>query len=167
VTPTIAVLGLGAMGLPMARHLAQSFPIRSYDIDAARCSAAADFSTACGSAKEAATGADIVLLAVRNRDQLVEVLWGSDGVVPVLDPGAVILLTSTVGIDVVRDVAGQLAEQELLLVDAPVSGGPVRAGLGDLLVTVGADDTAYVKALPVLEAMASTLKRVGPRPGAG
>ena len=167
MTPTIAVLGLGAMGLPMARHLAQSFPIRSYDIDAARCSAAADFSTVCGSAKEAATGADIVLLAVRNRDQLVEILWGSDGVVPVLDPGAVILLTSTVGIDVVRDVAGQLAEQELLLVDAPVSGGPVRAGLGDLLVTVGADDTAYVKALPVLEAMASTLKRVGPRPGDG
>ena len=87
MTPTIAVLGLGAMGLPMARHLAQSFPIRSYDIDAARRNAAADFSTACGSAKDAATGADIVLLAVRNRDQLVEVLWGSDGVVP----GAVIL----------------------------------------------------------------------------
>src|ERR1035437_6629434 len=101
------------MGLPMARHLAQSFTVRSYDIDPARCSAAGDFSTACGSAQEAATGADIVLLAVRNRDQLVEVLWGSDGVVPVLDPGAVILLTSTVGIDVVRDVAGQLAEQEL------------------------------------------------------
>ena len=167
MTPTIAVLGLGAMGLPMARHLAQSFPIRGYDIDASRCSAAKDFSTACGSAKEAATGADIVLLAVRNRNQLVEVLWGSDGVVPVLDPGAVVLLTSTVGIDVVRDVAGQLAEQRLLLVDAPVSGGPVRAGLGDLLVTVGADDTAYAEALPVLEAMASTLKRVGPPPGGG
>jgi 3-hydroxyisobutyrate dehydrogenase len=167
VTPTIAVLGLGAMGLPMARHLAQSFPIRSYDIDAARCSAAAAFSTACGSAKEAATGVDIVLLAVRNRDQLVEVLWGSDGVVPVLVPGSVILLTSTVGIDVVRDVAHQLINQEMLLVDAPVSGGPVRAGCGDLLVTVGADDTAYGKALPVLEAMASTLKRVGPRPGDG
>src|SRR5665647_3930561 len=41
------------------------------------------------------------------------------------------------------------------------------AGLGDLLVTVGADDTAYAKALPVLEAMASTLKRVSPRPGDG
>jgi 3-hydroxyisobutyrate dehydrogenase len=167
MTLTIAVLGLGAMGLPMARHLAQSFTVRSYDIDPSRGSAAEDFSTACGSAKEAATDADIVLLAVRNRDQLVEVLWGSDGVAPILAPGSVILLTSTVGIDVVRDVAGQLAEQGLLLVDAPVSGGPVRAGSGDLLVTVGADDTAYGKALPVLEAMASTLKRVGPRPGDG
>ena len=167
MTPTLAVLGLGAMGLPMARHLAQSFTVRSYDIDPARCRAAADFSTACGAAQEAAKGADIVLLAVRNRDQLTEVLGGSDGVVPVLKAGSVILLTSTVGIDVVRDVARQLTAQDLLLVDAPVSGGPVRAGNGDLLVTVGADDTAYGKALPVLKAMASTLKRVGPRPGDG
>jgi 3-hydroxyisobutyrate dehydrogenase len=155
------------MGLPMARHLSESFTIRSYDIDAARCSTASDFSRACGSAKEAAMGADIVLVAVRNRDQLAEALWGPDGVVPVLDPGSVILLTSTVGIDAVRDVADELTKQELLLVDAPVSGGPVRAGSGDLLVTVGADDAAYAKALPVLEAMASTLKRVGPLPGDG
>jgi 3-hydroxyisobutyrate dehydrogenase len=167
MTPTIAVLGLGAMGLPMARHLAQSFTIRSYDIDPARGRAAADFSTAFGSAQEAATGTDIVLLAVRNRHQLEEVLWGSDGVVPVLDAGSVILLISTIGIDAVRDVAGRLSKNELLLVDAPVSGGAIRAGLGDLLVTVGADDLAYGKALPVLEAMASTLKRVGPHPGDG
>ena len=46
MTPTIGVLGLGAMGLPMVRHRAQSFPIRSYDIDVARCSAATDSSTA-------------------------------------------------------------------------------------------------------------------------
>jgi len=168
MTPTIAVLGLGAMGLPMARHLASSFAVRSYDIDPGRCAAAGDFSTACSAAQQAATGSDIVLLAVHNRVQLAEVLWGSDGVVPVLTAGSVILLTSTVGIDVVREVAGQLSEQGMLLVDAPVSGGPVRAGQGDLLVTVGADDAAYAKApLPVLKAMASTLKRVGSRPGDG
>lgn len=88
-------------------------------------------------------------------------------VAALLPPGSVILLTSTVGIDVVRDVAGLLGEQDLLLVDAPVSGGPVRAGSGDLLVAVGADDAAYEKALPVLTAMASTLSRVGTRPGDG
>jgi len=167
MTPTIAVLGLGAMGLPMAHHLASSFAVRSYDIDAGRCATAGEFSTACTTAQKAATGSDIVLLAVRNRVQLAEVLWGSDGVVPVLSAGSVILLTSTVGIDVVREVAGQLSAQGISLVDAPVSGGPVRAGQGDLLVTVGADDTAYAKALPVLEAMASTLKQVGSRPGDG
>ena len=71
--------------------------------------------------------------------------------VAVLKPGAVILLTSTVGIDAVREVAAQLTEARLHLVDAPISGGPVRAGKGDLLVTVGADDAAYAAALPVLE----------------
>jgi 3-hydroxyisobutyrate dehydrogenase len=167
VTSTLAVLGLGAMGLPMARHLAETFPVRSYDVDPARSAAAGGFSTACASAREAATGADMALLAVRNHGQLTDALWGDDGVAAVLPPRSVVLLTSTVGIDVVRDVASRLGEQDLLLVDAPVSGGPVRAGGGDLLVTVGADDAAYEKALPVLTAMASTLSRVGTRPGDG
>ena len=167
MTLEVAVLGLGAMGLPMARHLAQTFPVSSFDPDPERCAAAGEFSRACPSAAEAAKGADIVLLAVRNREQLVEALWGRDGVASVLQPGSVILLTSTVGIDVVRTVAEDLRKQELLLVDAPVSGGPLRAGSGDLLVTVGADDAAYEKALPVLDEMASTLKRVGPQPGDG
>lgn len=167
MTPTIAVLGLGAMGLPMARHLASSFTVRSYDIDPGRRAGAGDFSRACGTAREAATGSDVVLVAVRNGVQLADVLWGSDGVVPVLSAGSVVLLTSTVGIDVVREVADQLSGHGISLVDAPVSGGPLRAGRGDLLVTVGADDAAHAKALPVLEAMASTLRRVGPRPGDG
>ena len=53
------------------------------------------------------------------------------------------------------------------LVDAPISGGPVRAGKGDLLVTVGADDAAYAAALPVLEQLSSTLVRIGPKAGDG
>lgn len=167
MTPTIAVLGLGAMGLPMARHLAGTFTVRSYDIDPGRLAAAGDSTRTCASAREAATGSDVVLLAVRDHDQLAAVLWGSDGVVPVLSAGSVVLLTSTVGIEAVREVGGQLSEHGILLVDAPVSGGPARAGRGDLLVTVGADDEAHAKALPVLEAMASTLRRVGTRPGDG
>jgi 3-hydroxyisobutyrate dehydrogenase len=167
VTTTVAVLGLGAMGLPMARHLAGSFAVRSYDIDPGRGAAAAGFSTTCASARDAADGADVVLLAVRAADQLAEALWGDDGVAAAMTPGSVVLLTSTVGIEVVREVGWRLAEQKLLLVDAPVSGGPVRAGKGDLLVTVGAEDAAFAKALPVLEAMSSTLRRVGTRPGDG
>lgn len=114
-----------------------------------------------------ATGADVVLLAVRNHAQLREALWGDDGVAASLTPGAIVLLTSTVGIEAVRQVAAELAADGIGLVDAPVSGGPARAGSGDLLVTVGATDDAWASALPVLEAMASTLTRVGPKPGDG
>lgn len=169
-TTTVAVLGLGAMGAPMARHLAATgFAVRGYDLDPARSAACAEFgATPATGAREAATGADVVLLAVRNDAQLREALWGaSDGVVTVLTPGATVLLTSTVGIDAVRRVASELAGDGIGLVDAPVSGGPVRAGNGDLLVTVGATDEAWAAALPVLQAMASTLTRVGDKPGDG
>lgn len=166
--PTIAVLGLGAMGLPMATRLAEKYSVRGYDISGERLSLATQAGVGgAGSAREAATGADVVLLAVRNRAQLDEALYGADGVVAVLKPGAVILLTSTVGIDAVREVAAQLAEAKLHLVDAPISGGPVRAGKGDLLVTVGADDAAYAAALPVLEQLSSTLVRIGSKAGDG
>ncbi len=164
---TIAVLGLGAMGLPMARQLSATHAVRGYDVTAERRTLVAEFGTACESAREAATGADVALLAVRNQAQLHDALWGSDGIAAVLEPGSVVLLTSTVGIDSVREVADLISEHSLLLVDAPVSGGPVRAGSGDLLITVGAEPAAYDKAQPVLEALASTLVWVGRRPGDG
>ena len=170
MTSTVAVLGLGAMGLPMARHLAGTFPVRAYDIDAARAHAADGFATVCDTAREAATGADCVLVAVRNQEQLVGLLWGggdTGGVAEAMAPGATVILTSTVGIEAVREVGGRLADAGLHLVDAPVSGGPVRAGNGDLLVTVGADDAAWAAAEPVLQEMAGTLVRVGGKAGDG
>ena len=167
MTTTIAVLGLGAMGLPMARHLASTFTVRAYDIDPARAAGAEAFAEVCATARDAAGGSDAVLVAVRNQEQLVALLWGDDGIVPVLAEGTVVILTSTVGIEAVRDVAERLAGDKLHLVDAPVSGGPGRAGTGDLLVVVGAGDEAWEAGLPVLEEMSSTLVRVGERAGDG
>ncbi len=167
MTTTIAVLGLGAMGLPMARHLSAAFSVRGFDIDADRSRAAVDVAEVCPSAREAARGSEVVLVAVRNEEQLVDLLWGGDGIVQELADGASVILTSTVGIEAVRDVAARLADDRVHLVDAPVSGGPVRAGAGDLLMVVGADDAAWQAAQPVLQQMASTLVRVGGRPGDG
>ncbi|MFZ1411100.1 MAG: NAD(P)-dependent oxidoreductase, partial [Micropruina sp.] len=167
-SPVIAVLGLGAMGLPMATRLAEKFTVKGFDINPERLALGARSGvSSAGSAPEAATGADIVLLAVRNRFQLDEALYGDQGVVAVLEPGATILLTSTVGIDAVRDVASRLADDGLHLVDAPISGGPVRAGTGDLLITVGASDDAYAIVLGALQHLSSTLVRIGSRPGDG
>lgn len=67
----------------------------------------------------------------------------------------------------VHSVAERLVERGIHLVDAPVSGGPVRAGEGDLLVTVWASDEAFSAARPVLEAMSGTLVHVGSLPGRG
>ncbi|MFE7788796.1 NAD(P)-dependent oxidoreductase [Streptomyces sp. NPDC057460] len=171
-TPTAAVLGLGAMGLPMATRLAGVFPVRAFDVFEERRALAAEAgATPAATPAEAAQGADVVVIAVRDQEQLESCLFGGGivehGAAESLREGAVVVVTSTVGVDGVQDVAARLAEQGVRLVDAPVSGGSVRAGTGDLLIMVGADDAALAAAQPVLDRLASTLHIVGPRIGDG
>ncbi|UCR89987.1 NAD(P)-dependent oxidoreductase [Mycetocola spongiae] len=164
----VAVLGLGAMGLPMATRLASTLGVRGFDIDAARLDLAAGHGIIpCASATEAVAGVDAVLLAVRNGAQLDEVLFGENGIAASLRPGSVVILTSTVGMDGIPSVVSRLEPHGVELVDAPLSGGPVRAGEGDLLIVVGASPRAREAAAPVLELLASTLTVIGDRPGDG
>jgi 3-hydroxyisobutyrate dehydrogenase len=168
MTSTVAVIGLGAMGLPMATRLAERFEVRGFDIVAERVALAAERGiTTPASATDAVAGADAVLVAVRTGAQLNELLFGQSGLAGHLAEGAVVILTSTVGTDGIGDVAARLAEFGAELVDAPLSGGPVRAGEGDLLIVVGATPAALQTAHPVLEQLASTLSIVGDKPGDG
>ncbi|TXR55663.1 NAD(P)-dependent oxidoreductase [Quadrisphaera setariae] len=171
-TPTTAVIGLGAMGLPMATRLASALPVRGYDISAARLELAARAGvTTAGSAADAVRGAQVVLVAVRNAAQLDALLFGGadddGGIADHLDAGSAVVLTSTVGTDGIAELAARLAERDVDLVDAPLSGGPARAGAGDLLVVVGATERARATAAPVLDLLASTLTVVGDAPGDG
>jgi 3-hydroxyisobutyrate dehydrogenase len=166
--PHTAVIGLGAMGLPMATRLAARLPVSAYDIAEPRLAQlAAAGGTPAPTPADAARDADIVLLAVRDQSQVDNALFGENGAAATLRPGSAVILTSTVGPDAARSTAGRLAEQGILTVDAPVSGGPVRAGRGDLLIVVGAEDKALDLVRPVLDLLASTLTIVGPRPGDG
>lgn len=165
---SVAVLGLGAMGLAMATRLATGIEVRGFDIAPERMRLARDRSvTTFDSAGQAVTGADAVLLAVRDGAQLEDVLFGPAGVAPSLRRGAVVVLTSTVGTTAVSGVVDRLAEQGVDVVDAPLSGGPARAADGDLLVVVGATPAARAAAAPLLDLLASTLTVVGDRPGDG
>ena len=167
-SPHVAVIGLGAMGLPMATHLAAAFPVTGFDIAQAR----RDLLVAAGGGSaetpgEAAAEADVALLAVRDHAQAAAALFGDGGVTTTLRPGGVVVLTSTIGPDAARELAQQLTDSGHHLVDAPISGGPVRAGNGDLLIVVGAEEAALQQVQPVLDHLASTLTVVGPRPGDG
>lgn len=164
----VAVIGLGAMGLPMASRLAERFDVRGFDIAADRLALAAERGvTPAASAAEAVTDAGTVLVAVRTGEQLNGLLFGDNGIATHLAPGAVVVLTSTVGTEGIAETAARLAAQDAHLVDAPLSGGPVRAGEGDLLIVVGAEPAVLDKVKPVLEQLASTLSIVGDRPGDG
>ncbi|WP_258069785.1 NAD(P)-dependent oxidoreductase [Arthrobacter sp. SX1312] len=164
----VAVLGLGAMGLPMATRLAGAFTVTGYDpMPSSRERAEKTGLTCARTAADAVVDAGIVLLAVRDAAQVEGVLFGDDGVAPVLAPGAVVVMTSTVGMDAVASWTERLGALGVALVDAPLSGGPVRAGEGDLLIVVGADPSALDTARPVLERLASTLMVVGGKAGDG
>jgi 3-hydroxyisobutyrate dehydrogenase len=168
VVRSVAVLGLGAMGLPMATRLSTGLEVRGFDIAPARLDLAREQGvTPCASAAEAVDGADALLLAVRDGAQLDDVLFGENGVAAGLKEGAVVVLTSTVGTTALVPVVERLEAQGVDVVDAPLSGGPARAGAGDLLVVVGATPAARAKAQTVLDLLASTLTVVGDRPGDG
>ncbi|WP_323373572.1 NAD(P)-dependent oxidoreductase [Plantactinospora alkalitolerans] len=166
--PTVAVLGLGAMGLPMALRLSTELPVWAFDISAERRElAVSGGAVGAGSPALACRTADVVVLAVRDEAQLRAALFGDDGAIDTLRPGAVVVLTSTVGPEAAKTVAAALAERQIDLVDAPVSGGPVRAGTGDLLIMVGATDRALARGRRVLDLLASSVHVVGPHPGDG
>ncbi|WP_460465208.1 NAD(P)-dependent oxidoreductase [Arthrobacter pigmenti] len=156
------------MGLPMATRLATGLTVHGFDVAAPRLELAAEAGIETfDSGAAAAENVDAIVLAVRNGEQLNDVLFGEAGICRALKPGAVVILTSTVGVAAVTDVASRLAEQDVELVDAPLSGGPVRAGEGDLLIVVGATEAGQQQARPVLDLLASTLTVVGDKPGDG
>ncbi|MEU0810829.1 NAD(P)-dependent oxidoreductase [Streptomyces sp. NPDC005970] len=169
-TPRTAVIGLGAMGLPMAQRLAGAFPVAVFDIAAERRALAVEHgATEAATPAETARDADVVVLAVRDHAQVDGALFGDSGAAATLKAGAVVVLTSTVGPEAARATAAALAERgaDVRLVDAPVSGGPTRAGNGDLLIVVGAEPAALEAARPVLDRLASTLTVIGDNPGDG
>jgi 3-hydroxyisobutyrate dehydrogenase len=167
-TPVVAVIGLGAMGLPMAARLAERFAVRGADVAAERRRAAAESGVVdCGSAAEAATGADVILVVVRVQAQCEAVLFGPDGLAGSARRGSVLLLASTIGVQPVRAAARRLEQSGVVTLDTPLSGGPVRARRGDLLIVVGGPDDDVRRVRPVLDHLATTVSVAGPAPGDG
>ena len=165
-SPRIAMLGLGAIGLPMGQRLADLLPVTAFDVVADRI-ALAEKAAPATSAAAACADADIAVISVNNAAQLDAVLFGDQGVAAGLPAGATVLCTSTVGVLPVQQAATRLAEQGIRFVDAAVSGGAARAREGDLLVFVGGDPDAVADCRPALEAIASAVNVMGDRVGDG
>ncbi len=160
-------IGLGAMGLPMSACVARAgHALAAYDADPGRMALIGDGVGIVDSAVAAAADADVMVVMVATPAQVEETLFGS-GVVEALRPGSVVMVMATVGPGAVEAWARRLQEREVDLVDAPVSGGAARAARGDLVIMVGGEDPAVDKTRPLLEAMASTWRVAGPRPGDG
>src|SRR3984957_8049591 len=162
----LAVIGLGAMGLPIAQRLAETLPVVVFDVTPDRVAVAAGAgATAVPTAAEAGRDSDVVLIAVRTLAQARDALFGPAGAATTLRAGAVVGLSSTVGAAGARELAAELGQHHAELLDMPVSGGPARARRGDLLVMVGGSDRAVAAARPVIDMLASTTARGGTPPG--
>ena len=166
---TVGVIGLGAMGMGIARTLRQrGYRVHVCDArDGVATAFAAEGGVACASPAEVAAQARVVVSVVVNAAQTEQVLFGSHGAVAAMSPGSVFVMCSTVDPNWSIALEAQLARQDILYVDAPISGGAARAASGEMTMMTAATPAAYAAAGAVLEAMAGKVYRLGDRAGAG
>ncbi|XWN28975.1 MAG: NAD(P)-dependent oxidoreductase [Devosia sp.] len=169
MTYDVAVIGLGAMGLGMARTLAKAGQsVVGVDPQEARAAAAKGAGIAVVSDLPEAMTAAIVLASLPTAAHVESVVEGDGGFLATASDGAIFVDTSTSEADVSRRLAALCAEKGLGFLDAPVSGGPSGAETGTLTVMLGGDEAHRQAATTVLEAIAAPGRvfHVGP-PGAG
>jgi putative dehydrogenase len=166
---SIAVIGLGSMGLGMAKSLLRAgFQVSGYDVSATSLATFVEAGgRACASPAEAARAADVVVCVVVNAAQTTGVLFGTGGVAETMTPGAVFIACATMDPDVAKALAARLEETGRHYLDAPISGGAKRAAEGALTVLASGSAAAFAAARPALDAMAAKLYELGDAAGSG
>ena len=164
----IAVVGLGAMGRHLAVNLARrGATVRGYDLRSDALAGTAHPRLAqVATPREAFRGAAFVVTSLPDTPHVEAALLGNDGAVEHLAAGALVIDTSTIAPEATRRLAAKLAEREITLLDAPVSGGVKGAEAATLTIMVGGSPEAFARARPVLDALGRTINHFGPS-GAG
>jgi len=164
----IAVIGLGSMGYGMAQSaLRAQHRVHGFDIAPAATERFRAEGGAEGALADVAGSLDAVVVVVLNAAQTEAVLFGEDGVVPRLKTGAVVMACATVAPDFARAMAARCEGFGVHYLDAPISGGSVKAAAGQLSIMASGSRAAFAAARPALDAMAQTVFDLGDAPGAG
>ncbi|HEY9764328.1 MAG TPA: NAD(P)-dependent oxidoreductase [Trichocoleus sp.] len=160
----VAFIGMGTMGAPMALNLLKAgheVTVHNRTRDREEVVAAAGAKRA-ESPQEAAVEAEVVITCVSDTPDVERVILGEKGVIHGAQPGTVVIDMSTISPTATRQIAQKLAEKEIHLLDAPVSGGSEGAKQGTLSIMIGGEATVVEQVRPVLAAMGKTLTHVGP-----
>lgn len=163
---SVAFLGLGVMGFPMAGHLSKAgHTVRVWNRTAAKAHdwAGQYQGQACDSVEAAVTDADCVLMCLGD-DPDVRAVAGI--ALPAIKAGAVLVDHTTASAELARDLHNIANESEIGFLDAPVSGGQAGAENGQLSIMCGGDDAVFTKAEPIMDAYAKAIVHAGPA-GAG
>ncbi|TDH35994.1 NAD(P)-dependent oxidoreductase [Pseudohoeflea suaedae] len=162
---TVAFIGLGVMGYPMAGHLKTrgGHEMRVYNRtqDKAGKWVSQYGGTACATPAEAAEGADFIFTCVGNDDDLRSVTTGENGAISGMKSGAILVDNTTASAEVARELAEACAAAGCGFLDAPVSGGQAGAENGVLTVMVGGDQSTFDAAKPVIENYARMVGLMG------
>jgi 2-hydroxy-3-oxopropionate reductase len=164
----VGVIGLGAMGTPMARNLLKGG--HRVTVFARRAEAMAPLvaggATAASSSAEVAAHSDVVVTMVIDTRAVEEVALGARGIIEGAKAGTVVVDHSTIEPDGARRVAAALNARGIGMIDAPVSGGPAVANAGALAMMAGGDEAVLDRIRPILSCYANTIVHIGPS-GAG
>ena len=160
----VAFLGLGTMGAAMAANLARAgFAVTAWNRTPGRGGELAELGVAMADTPAAAVAdASVVVICVSDTPDVEAVLFGPDGVADGARPGTLVIDCSTIAPSGSWGFAARLADRQLRLVDAPVSGGSEGARNATLTIFVGGDAADVEHARPVLSAMGRTITHVGP-----
>lgn len=165
----VGVIGLGAMGLGVARSLLRAgFRIHACDVRREVLDAfAAEGGIACATPEEMGAACEVVLTLVVNAQQAEAVLLGEHGAAAAMRAGSVVIASSTVAPEFAEALAARLAAKGIGMIDAPVSGGAAKAASGQLTVMAAGSPEDFAKAEDVFKAIAQKVYRLGDAPGAG
>jgi len=166
---SVGVIGLGAMGLGVARSLLRAgFTVHACDVRPAVLELiAAEGGIAHDCPASVAASCDVIVIVVVNAEQTEQVLFGERGAVSALRPGSLVIACATVAPTFVVALGERLAEQGLLLLDAPISGGAAKAAAGEMTMMTSGPEAAYARAGEILNGMAGKVYRLGQTHGLG
>ncbi len=166
----VAVIGLGSMGMGAAKSCLAA-GLATYGIDPRN--SACDELLAAGAVAAGAGGRafagelDAVIVLTVNAAQCREALFGERGIVPHLKPGTAVMVSATISVADAKAIAADLEAAGFAMLDAPVSGGPVKAAAGDMTVMAAGPGAVFDALRPVLDAVAGKVYRISETIGDG
>jgi len=160
----IGFIGLGIMGLPMAKNLLKAgFPVTVYNRTRSKAESLIEFgATVADSPKAVAQLAEVVITIVTDTPDVESVLFAENGVLAGAKPGLTVIDMSTISPVATREFDARLPESQIDVLDAPVSGGDIGAQKGTLTIMVGGDEAVFRRCIPVFEVLGKRLTYVGP-----
>jgi L-threonate 2-dehydrogenase len=165
----VGVIGLGAMGLGVARSLLRAgCRVHACDLRSEVLQAfVTEGGVGCASPAELGAQCEVVVTLVVNAVQTETVLFGEQGAAAAMKPGGVVIASATVAPDFAIELGKRIEAAGLQMLDAPVSGGAARAASGEMTMMTSGPASAYAACEDVLAAMAGKVYRLGAAHGAG